>query len=291
MTRGELIAELAASLGARHEARFIVEEVLGEPRRSPGSGEAVDAGAIDTARALAARRRAGEPLQYVLGHWGFRTLDLLVDPRVLIPRPETEQVVDVALGELGRLGRPAPRVVDAGTGSGAIVLSLAAELAQHHATGCLWGTDASPDALEVARVNLGRVRRQYEGRVLPVHFAQGSWLRPLPAHVAGWVDLVVSNPPYIPRTAWSDLPGEVRREPAAALVASDSTGGTPGLGDVEDVLSQAWTTLARPGAVVVELSPEQADAAALMARAMGYCDVRVEMDLARRPRALVGRTR
>ena len=102
MTRGELLSELTVTLGARHEARFIVEEVLGARRRP--IGQAVDPAEVDRRPRLAARRRAGEPLQYVLGHWAFRSLDLLVDSRVLIPRPETEQVVEVALRELRRPG-------------------------------------------------------------------------------------------------------------------------------------------------------------------------------------------
>jgi release factor glutamine methyltransferase len=289
VTRGELIAELAAAFGARHEARFLVDEVLGSP--PPGGDRSVDGADVVTIRGLAARRRAGEPLQYVLGHWAFRALDLLVDPRVLIPRPETEQVVEVALGEIGPPGPAPSTVVDAGTGSGAIALSLATELAPRHPAAHVWGTEASPGALAVARANLERVRRQGDGPVLPVHFVQGNWLDPLPSRLRGAVDVIVSNPPYVARAEWPDLSGEVRREPVAALVAADGTDGTPGLADVEAVLSQARVWLARPGAVVIELAPHQADAAALMARAMGYVDVRVEMDLARRPRALVGRTR
>ena len=289
MTRGELISELAASLGARHEARFIVEEVLGPP--SSGDDRVAGPSDVEAARALAGRRRAGEPLQYVLGHWAFRSLDLLVDQRVLIPRPETEQVVEVALGELGRPGSAVRTVVDAGTGSGAIALSLATELAPRHPEAHLWGTDASAAALAVARTNADRVRAQHDGRILPVHFVQGNWLDALPARVRGAVDLIVSNPPYVAGAEWADLPGEVRVEPTAALVAGDGTDGTPGLADVEAVLYQARVWLRCSGAVVIELAPHQADAAALMARGMGYVDVRVELDLARRPRALVGRTR
>jgi release factor glutamine methyltransferase len=289
VTRGELITELAASLGARHEARFIVEEVLGPP--PPGDDRVAGPADVETARTLAGRRRAGEPLQYVLGHWAFRTLDLLVDQRVLIPRPETEQVVEVVLSELGRPGTALRTVVDAGTGSGAIALSLATELAPHHPGACLFGTDASPEALAVARANLDRVHRQGDGPVLPVRFVEGNWLDPLPSRLRGVVDVIVSNPPYVAGAEWPDLPGEVRREPATALVADSGSDGTPGLADVEAVLSQAWLWLARPGLVVIELAPHQADAAALMARGMGYRDVRVEMDLAGRPRALVGHAR
>jgi release factor glutamine methyltransferase len=286
MTRGELIDELAATLCARHEARFIVEDVLG---RTHSSGGDVGAAQIDAARALATRRRDGEPLQYVLGHWAFRTLDLLVDDRVLIPRPETEQVVEIALREVRRLPAPAPFIVDAGTGSGAIALSLAVELADCHPGGRVWATDVSAAALTVARANLDRVRGPCSRHVLPLTFVEGSWLRALPPALRGMLDLVVSNPPYVSAGEWPDLPADVRQEPEAALVAQDGTDGTPGLRDVEDVLSESWTWLSRPGVVVIELAPAQADAAAAVARAMGYDDVGIEMDLAERPRALVGR--
>jgi release factor glutamine methyltransferase len=289
VTRGELTAELAALLGLRHEARFIVEDVLGSG--PSGSGREVTPDDVTTIRTLAARRRAGEPLQYILGHWAFRTLDLLVDPRVLIPRPETEQVVEVALGELDKLGVVAPAVVDAGTGSGAIVLSLASELADRHPAARLWATDASGDALAVARENLERVRNQHGEKVLPVRFVQGSWLHALPTDLRASINLIVANPPYVAADEWSDLPCDVQREPYGALVAEAGTEGTPGLADVEQLLEQARAWLSRPGVIVIEMAPHQIAAAVQLARSMGYADVRVEEDLAQRQRALVARVR
>jgi release factor glutamine methyltransferase len=288
VTRGELTAELATSLGARHEARFIVEEILGSSPSHPG--QLVGAADLAAIRSLAARRRAGEPLQYVLGHWAFRTLDLLVDPRVLIPRPETEQVVEHALSELDRLGAEAPVIVDAGTGTGAIVLSLATELADRLPRTRLWATDSSTGALEVAEANLERVSHQ-EPKVLPAVFLHGWWLNPLPPQLRGAVDLLVANPPYVAHEEWPGLPGDVRREPYRALVAAPGSDGTPGLADVEEVLSQAWSWLSRPGVVVIEVAPPQAEAAVRLARSIGYRDVHMEKDLAQRPRALVGRAR
>jgi release factor glutamine methyltransferase len=287
VNRGELTAELATSLGLRHEARFIVEEILGSSPSRPG--QLVEPDDLVTIRTLAARRRAGEPLQYVLGHWAFRTLDLLVDPRVLIPRPETEQLVEGALGELDQLGLDAPTIVDAGTGSGAIALSLATELADRHPGARLWATDTSTAALAVAETNLERVRHHSAVEVLPVAFLHGSWLSPLPPGLRGAVDLLVANPPYVAVEEWPELPADVRCEPYGALVAASGSEGTPGLADVEEVLAQGWTWLSRPGAVVIELAPQQAGAAARMARSFGYTDVRVERDLARRPRVLIGR--
>jgi release factor glutamine methyltransferase len=254
---------------------------------------AVPAAAVARARGLAARRAAGEPLQYVFGHWPFRGLDLRVDRRVLIPRPETEQVVEVALGEarrlLARRGGEGLRAVDAGTGSGAIALALASELGGAGVRR-MWATDTSAGALEVAASNLASCCAAPGGSALPeVVLRQGSWLDPLPEEERGRIDLVVSNPPYVTAAEWPDLAPEVRAEPRQALVAGPGRSGEPGLADVETVLMVARHWLARPGVVIVELAPQQAGAARRWARQLGYDEVRVEPDLAGRPRALVGR--
>jgi release factor glutamine methyltransferase len=295
-TRGALVAELAEVVGAPHEARFIVDEVLGlglvlgHPHVPTGP---LDESAVAAARCMAARRAAGEPLQYVFGHWPFRDLDLLVDPRVLIPRPETEQVAEVAVAEARRLGRGSSGggvvAVDAGTGTGALALALATALGPQ-ALREVWAVDASADALEVAAANVAAVRARRAGALPRMELISGSWLQPLPASLRGAVDLVVSNPPYVSEEEWSVLAPEVRAEPRRALVAGPASDGTPGLGDVEAVLGQAAHWLGRPGTAVVELAPHQAAAAADLARRLGYDDVRVEPDLAGRPRALVART-
>jgi release factor glutamine methyltransferase len=283
VTRGELLAELAQVLGAPHEARFILEEVTEGRPSSPA--HVLDEGQVGAARAMAARREQGEPLQYIFGHWSFRTLDLVVDERVLIPRPETEQVVQVAVGEVERLGTAHPVMVDAGTGSGAIALSLAAELAG----GEVWGIDASPNALAVARENSMRVHDQCGEALLPVTMVAGSWLDALPPALRGSVALIVANPPYVSEDEWGDLPPEVRREPRHALVAGPGRDGTPGMADVETLLEQSLAWLSRPGALVIEMAPHHTEAAAHLARALGYLEVRVEPDLSQRPRALVCR--
>jgi release factor glutamine methyltransferase len=284
-SRGALVDELAARLGgARHEARFIVDEALACGRDARPHPDAVPAPVVEAARAMTARRAAGEPLQYVFGHWPFRALDLAVTPQVLIPRPETEQVVEVALSELRGLRVAEPVVVDAGTGSGAIALALATE--EPGAT--VWATDVSPDALAVAAANLARVRLAAAPGA-DVTFVEGSWLEPLPPALRGTVSLVVANPPYVAESEWAGLPAEVRAEPRVALVAADGPDGTPGLACVEAVLAQACSWLARPGVVVVELAPQQAAAATARATALGYAEVRVEPDLSGRPRCLVAR--
>jgi release factor glutamine methyltransferase len=284
-TRQELVVELTAALGgARHEARFIVDEALRDGGAESGAwSEPVGADAAEAARDMAARRLAGEPLQHVFGHWSFRSLDLLLSPQVLIPRPETEQVVEVALAEAERTAPGVPVVVDAGTGSGAIALAMATELPGPS----VWATDTSPDALAVAALNLERVRKDHPG--VAVTFVEGNWLEPLPRALRGQIDVVVANPPYVSENEWNDLDAEVRREPRRALVAGPASDGTPGLAAVEEVLAQARGHLAGSGVVVVELSPDQANAAVRLARGLGYGPVRVEPDLAGRSRALVAR--
>ncbi len=248
---------------------------------------------------------AGEPLQYVLGRWGFRRLDLALDRRVLIPRPETEEVVDHALAELDRrLPRtppgPSPSnwrdsppetrgdraknawgstavVVDLGTGSGAIALSVAAE--REGVT--VWGTERSPAALALARANLAGLGGRAATRV---RLAEGDWYDALPADLAGSVDVIVANPPYV--AAGEELPPVVADwEPPDALVS-----GPTGLEAVGAVVAGAPRWLAPGGALVVEVGATQATAARALAVAAGFAAPEVRPDLAGRPRVLVART-
>jgi release factor glutamine methyltransferase len=222
---------------------------------------------------LVDRRAAGEPLQYVLGRWGFRTLDLFVDRRVLIPRPETEAVVGCALDEIDRLR--ARTVVDLGTGSGAIALSIAAERGQVE----IVATDVSTDALEVARANLAGLGR-HGARV---RLAEGEWFGALPPELRGEIQVIVSNPPYV--GAGEALPEEVAAwEPPDALVA-----GPTGLEAIARIVAGAPPWLARPGALVVEVAPHQRDDALAAAAAAGFTEAEVRADLAGRDRALVAR--
>jgi release factor glutamine methyltransferase len=221
------------------------------------------------------RRLAGEPLQYVVGAWGFRHLDLLVDRRVLIPRPETEVLVEHALAEIDRCD--AARVVDLGTGSGAIALSIASERPGVE----VWATDSSADALDVARANLAGLGRA----ATRVRLAEGSWFDALPAELAGRVGVVVSNPPYV--AEGDDLPPSVADwEPHAALVS-----GPAGTEALELLLAESASWLAPEGAVVLELAPWQAEPMAEQARARGYGEVRIALDLAGRERVLIASTR
>ncbi len=225
---------------------------------------------------MVGRRAGGEPLQYVLGRWRFRRLDLLVDRRVLIPRPETEVVGEVALAELRRQGDRRPVVVDLGTGSGALGLSVADEV-----TGAtVWCTDASPEALAVTRANLAGLGTRTATRV---RLAQGSWWDALPAELRGTVDLAVSNPPYV--AAGEELPPEVADwEPVDALRA-----GPTGLEAVESILGGALGWLTSSGALVVEIAPWQSERVLQLAHAAGFGSAEVRPDLAGRPRVVVAR--
>lgn len=225
---------------------------------------------------MVGRRASGEPLQYVLGSWGFRTLDLLVDQRVLIPRPETEVVAGLAIDELERLAR-AGLAVDLGTGSGAIALSLAAERWPHVE---VWATDSSPDALAVARANLAALGRR--GAV--VRLAEGSWFAALPHDLRGRIDVIVTNPPYVATT--DPLPPDVADwEPQSALLA-----GVDGLDDVRQILVDAPHWLRAGGLLVVEIGDAQGAPVRDLATSAGLVDVRIVPDLAGRDRALLARS-
>jgi release factor glutamine methyltransferase len=268
------------------EARWLTETASGyEGGEWPAIAELVPPERAQShLDAMVERRLHGEPLQYVLGSWGFRGLDLLVDRRVLIPRPETEWVVEVALDEATRFGlRRGGRapidgttsavVADLGTGSGAIALALAAELPD----ALVWATDASTDALDVARANVA-------GSGSPrVRLAAGSWFAALPDELRGALALVVANPPYIAEHEVAALPNEVAgHEPRAALVS-----GPTGLEAIEHLIVAAPDWLVPGAALVVEIAPHQAEHATARARAAGFDDVVVRSDLTSRPRVLV----
>lgn len=260
---------------AAFDARWLCQHVSGHEGAEWIEIERASPTARQAARleSLLARRMAGEPLQYVLGGWPFRSLDLLVDRRVLIPRPETEWVVELAL-------QAAPRAriaVDLGTGSGAIALSLAREIegVTVHAT------DASPAALDVARLNGAG------NGVANVSWHEGDWYGALPRVLAGEIDLVVSNPPYVAEGERAGLAREVvEHEPAGALFA-----GPEGLDAIKIVVADARRWLAPGGVLVVEHAPAQGDTVVDLARSAGLVDVRDERDLNGRPRSLVARAR
>lgn len=258
-------------------ARRIVEECSG----AEGAELALVLSDLVTERGMAAfdrriaRRLAGEPIQYVVGRWGFRSLDLFVDHRVLIPRPETEIVAGIAIAEVQRLASAGSvTAVDLGCGSGAIGLSIADEVADAD----VWLTDVSEDALIVARSNLaGLGRKAARARV-----GAGSWFDALPGELLGAVGVIASNPPYI--AAAEELSASVIEwEPALALVPGPS--GTEALEVIVDGAPQ-W--LVDDGALVLEMSPWQTEAIAERASRQ-FRDVEVFDDLNGMARGVVAR--
>jgi release factor glutamine methyltransferase len=229
---------------------------------------------------MLSRRLTGEPLQYVIGGWGFRTLDLFVDRRVLIPRPETEEVVEHALAELDRVVLATPDlssgpVLDLGTGSGAIALSLAVEREGVE----VWAVERSAGAAEVARANLSGLGTA----AIRVRIVEGSWFDPLPDELRGRFALIVANPPYVAPD--DPLPSEVAEwEPVEALVP-----GPTGFEAIEQIVASALGWLAPGASLVVELAPDQAERAVELARSSGYAAARSVADLSGRQRVLIAR--
>jgi release factor glutamine methyltransferase len=249
----------------RLDAEVLLAWVLGVDRAAliadPGRG--LEPGEARAFAALAGRRREREPVAYLVGRKGFRTLDLAVDPRVLIPRPETEHVVEAALAL-----PPGARAADVGTGSGAIALALKAERPDLH----VLATDASADALVVARGNAARLG-------LAVELLHGDLLDP----VEGPLDAVLSNPPYVAESDRAALAPEIlRHEPAEALFA-----GADGL----DVLRRLAPAAAASGArlAAFEVGAGQAAAVAGLLRDAGFARTEAVRDLAGIERVAVGR--
>jgi release factor glutamine methyltransferase len=240
----------------RVDAELLLAHVLGTSRS--GVYARADAEVPGTWHDLLGRRARREPLAYVLGEWGFRRLVLKTDARALVPRPETEVVVERCL-ELLR-GEPAPRVLDVGTGTGAIALAIKDE----HPGARVTAVDTSADAVALARENAERLRLDVDVREDGFDVAAEGW------------DLVVSNPPYVAPDEWDALQPEIREwEPRGALV---------GVGLHEKLARTAKTRL-----LVFEIGECQADGVSAALTSLGYTDVRVTPDLAGIPRVVEGR--
>ena len=248
----------------RVDSEHLVAHVLGLTRSGLYSSDRVPSEVeLLRLRELVSRRRAREPLAYVLGEWGFRRLMLNVDARALVPRPETEVVVERCLVHLE--GIDEPRILDVGTGSGAIALALADEVPD----ACVVAVDLSEDALALARENLARA--DVDGRV---ELRRGDLL----TGVAGPFDLVVSNPPYVPAAEYDSLQPEIRLyEPYGAVVGDRVW---------EQIAREARRVLA-PGAwLVLECGDGQAAEVSAGLEALAYEAVRATPDLAGRDRVV-----
>jgi release factor glutamine methyltransferase len=250
----------------RVDAEILVAHVLGLPRSELAleASRKLSRGEEKALEQLTARRESREPLAYVLGEWGFRQLTLGVDRRVLVPRPETEIVVERCLARIAGIAEP--RVLDVGTGSGAIALAIAGE----HPRAIVTGVDASPGALEVAGANALRTGLSVELREwdLFTGLPDGPW------------DLVVSNPPYVLPEEIEALEAEVRDwEPREALV---------GVGATEAVARGAVDVLRAGGALVLEVASGDAARVVALLGSLGYTDVTTTQDLAGRDRVVDG---
>jgi len=267
-----LTAELVGAGLDRQEARWLIEEFI------PAS----DLDAVPALRVAAQRRLDGEPLQYIIGHWPFRSLDLDVDSRVLIPRPETEELVDIALAQLARGDVVAPVIVDLGCGSGAIGLALLDEMGRRGVAASLVAIDESLDALSLAR------RNARKHQLNAVSFVHSSWFDDVDPSLAGHVDLVVANPPYVSAEEFLTLDPILRFEPIGAIVAPDSSG-VGGFGDLEIIINESFTWLKPGGVLVCEHANTHREPVLGAARAAGFSDTFDVDDLAGHPRVLVAR--
>lgn len=286
----ERVLSDAAVDAAALEARWLIEEVSGYDLAELMARDAPvpSPRAASVLRDMLDRRAGGEPIQYVLGAWPFRGLELFLDSRVLIPRPETEITAQVALDEAARLGarpgaanpwsanRSSFMAADLGTGSGALALALASDLAD----AAIWATDISDDALAVASANLAGTGTA----ATRVRLVRGSWFDALPGELRGRLQLVVTNPPYVAESEVNTLPPEVRREPMSALVS-----GPTGLEAIDEIIASAPEWLRTPGVLVCELAPHQARHAVDAALATRFDEVLVRPDLSDRDRVLVAR--
>ena len=258
----------AGSDTARLDAELLLCAATGWDRAQVSAEPALrlPVGSSRTFSEMVRRRIRREPVAYILGRKGFRRLELLVDRRVLIPRPETELLVEVAL-ELA-----SEAVIDVGTGSGAIALAIADELPDVRVT----GIDASLDALRVAQANCDRL-----GLADRVDFVSGG-VSSLPD---GRFDLLVANLPYVSEPEWGSLQPEIREyEPREALVA-----GPTGLEAIEALLAHMGGRDPKVGAIALEVGAAQADSTAGLMRAAGYEEVEIHDDLAGIARVVIGR--
>ncbi len=254
--------------GARLEAQLLLAHVLQCSRTQlyMGFDKPLAEAELAGYRALIKRRLGGEPVAYVLGEHEFWGLPIYVDPSVLVPRPDTETVVEVARSS--RPDRAAPcRALDLCTGSGAIALGLAKELPAAH----IIATDVSPEAVAMATKNV--VRNGFAERI---EVRQGDLFAP----VAGErFDLIVSNPPYIATAVISTLSAEVRREPVLAL-----DGGADGLAFYDRICAGAAAHLTEGGVLVVEHGFDQADTVHARFERAGLTGITLVHDLAKHPR-------
>jgi release factor glutamine methyltransferase len=269
---------LSASVLPGNEARILMAHVLDKHYQLPRSALlsrddlVLEPEALKEWGELEAKRIAGEPVAYLIGKRGFHNIELYVAPGVLIPRPETELLVEIGLREIARIGAQA-RILDLGTGSGAIALAIA-----HEETRALViATDQSREALEIAKTNAKLLNVMTQ-----VEFAQGSWYEALNSEEL--FDIILSNPPYISSQDKHLVEGDLRFEPISAL--TDHAGG---LSCLELIIGGAVAHLKPNGLIAVEHGFDQADAVISLMKAADLQDIQTHLDLAGHRRVVSGR--
>ncbi|MBI4675757.1 MAG: peptide chain release factor N(5)-glutamine methyltransferase [Chloroflexi bacterium] len=268
----EVLVSAVRALGARNgyaaarlEAEILLAHTLNISRALllARLGEPISSANAAQFAGMVARRAQHEPLAYILGHQEFYGLDFIVDRRVLIPRPETEHVVELALDALKKIAHPEPVIADVGTGSGAIALALVHKTTQTK----IYATDVSPDALAVAQLNAARFRLSERVEFRNTDLLEG---------ITTPLDLITANLPYIPLERSSRLPREIRAyEPRVATIA-----GLDGLSVIRRLLQQVESHAARACFIFLEISEEQGDAVKDLVNAvLPHAQVQIHRDL------------
>ena len=269
---------LNASMLAASEAKILMAHILEKHYQLPRSALLsrddlqLHTEAIADWKNLESRRFAGEPIAYLTGKRGFHNIELYVAPGVLIPRPETELLVEIGLLEIKRIGDSAT-VLDLGTGSGAIALAIAHDAVQAKVT----AIDQSSEALDIARINANRLNM-----VSRVRFIQGNWYEPLEAGAS--FDIILSNPPYIAAHDAHLDQGDLRFEPRSALTDQGN-----GLSCIKAIISGAMEYLNPNGLIAIEHGFDQSDAVVTLLKMAGFRDVQARLDLAGHYRVASGR--
>jgi len=271
-------ALLSDSLLMPNEARMLMAHVLEThyqlPRTALLSRDDMELSSKATMhwQELQSKRLSGEPIAYLIGKRGFHNIELYVAPGVLIPRPETELLVEIGLQEIGRMPQAAT-VLDLGTGSGAIALAIAAAAPQ----ALLMASDQSEEALEIAKLNAKTL--SLEARV---QFAKGNWYEAIGKHAR--FDIILSNPPYISNQDPHLLQGDLRFEPISALTDHAS-----GLSCLENIIAGAKEHLKPNGLIAVEHGFDQSTKVLEMMETSGLRDIEARQDLAGHCRVALGR--
>ena len=277
-TNTSLRSLLSSTTLPQNEAKillaFVLEKYYQLPRSALLSRDEMELSpaALEQWKGIEARRLAGEPIAYLVGKRGFHDIELYVAPGVLIPRPETEILIEIALREIQKLNRPV-NILDLGTGSGAIALAIAHSAPQVLVT----ATDQSLEALAIANINAEQL-----GLSNRVQFAQGSWYGALKEVIQ--FDVILSNPPYIAAGDTHLNEGDLRFEPPSAL-----TDGAGGLSCLETIISQVDPYLKLGGLVAVEHGFDQSEAIVNLMKVAQLEEIQVHRDLAGHCRAVSGR--